>query len=76
MLQNAVVLYRSTITFSYVVSTNQSRLRIPTGLLAPVADDVFTLPANTALSVLSVKSQLTQEHAAAVTSHPSANDPV
>ena len=29
MLHNAVVLYRRTITFSYVVSTNQSRLRIP-----------------------------------------------
>ena len=33
MLQNAVVLYRSTITFSYTVSTNQSRLRIPTDLI-------------------------------------------
>ena len=31
MLHNVVVLYRSTITFSYVVSTNRkSRLRIPT----------------------------------------------
>ena len=32
MLQNAVVLYRRTITFSYIVSTNQSRLYIPTVL--------------------------------------------
>ena len=30
MLHNAVVLYRHTITFGYIVSTNQSRLRIPT----------------------------------------------
>ena len=30
MLHNAVVLYRRTIAFSYIVSTNQSRVRIPT----------------------------------------------
>ena len=30
MLHNAVVLYRRTITFSYIVSTNQSWLHIPT----------------------------------------------
>ena len=30
MLHSAVVLYRRTITFSYIVSTYQSRLHIPT----------------------------------------------
>ena len=31
MLHNGVALYRRAITFSYIVSTNQSRLRIPKG---------------------------------------------
>ena len=30
VLHNVVVLYRRAITFSYIVSTNQSRLHIPT----------------------------------------------
>ena len=30
MLHNVVVLYRRTITFSYITSTNQSQLHIPT----------------------------------------------
>ena len=41
MLHNGVVLYRRTITFSHMVPTNQSRLRIPTVRLLTFNETFF-----------------------------------